>query len=1150
MTTDPVDLFIARWRDSGAAERSNYQLFLAELCELLDVPRPDPATPDNTNNAYVFERSVARQRADGSVTPNYIDLYKRGCFVLEAKQGVEQEEAAEAFSEAERERRARRKKGTATRGSKGWDEAMLRARGQAEQYARALPAAEGRPPFVLVVDVAHCIEVYSEFTRSGGAYVPYPEPRSHRIGMEALRDERTRATLRAVWTDPLALDPARLSARVTRDIAARLARLAKSLEASGHAAESVATFLMRCLFTMFAEDVRLLPERSFTALLESLTDAPDSFCPVVEELWRNMNSGGFSVALRADLLRFNGGLFAQPAALPLSREQIELLIEAARADWREVEPAIFGTLLERALEPQERHKLGAHYTPRAYVERLVLPTVVEPLREEWTNAQAAALTLYRQGKEQEAATEIRAFHDRLCHVRVLDPACGSGNFLYVTLEHLKRLEGEVLDMLDTLGAGQEMLDMAGSTVDPHQFLGLEINPRAAAIAEMVLWIGYLQWHFRTRGKVAPPTPVLKDFRNIECRDAVLAFDAEELVLDDSGAPVTRWDGRTFKKHSVTGEDVPDDTARTPLYRYTNPRKAEWPEADYVVGNPPFIGNKRMRSALGDGYVETLRATWTDVPDSADYVMYWWHEAAEKVRSGTLRRFGLITTNSLRQSFNRQIIQRHMADKKPLSLVFAIPDHPWVDSADGAAVRISMTVGAAGELPGDLLRVRSEINSEDDGTDVELVARTGKLFPDLSVGADVAGASRLQANTGLSFMGVTLVGEFRVTADEAHALKMLNPASGVLIKPYFNGRDLSQRSQDRFVLDAFGLNADELLARHPEIYQRLAERVQPAREHNKRDSYRKKWWVFGEPRTAMRAALSGLTRYIATLETSKHRFFMFLPVEVVPDHTLFAVATDESAAMGVLSSRVHVQWALAAGSNLGVGNDPRWRNVACFDPFPFPTPTDATAVRIRELAESLDAHRKRQQKAHPGLTLTNMYNVMEKLRQNVPLIAKDKSIHEQGLISVLAQIHDELDAAVLDAYGWNDLAHALVGKPGGTTPLQDKPAEQAEAEEALLERLVALNTERAAEERRGNVRWLRPDFQNPAGTTATQTGIDVHHSESTAVVVEKKLPWPKTLAEQAKALRNALDRSGTVTAEQPSNAPVQTASKSFLKHLPA
>lgn len=521
-----VDAFITRWSSASGAERANYQLFLTELCVLLELPGPDPAREDTRDNAYVFERRVVFRHGDGSESFGFIDLYRRGHFVCEAK-------------------KVRKNEG------KGYDDALLRARGQAEQYARALPAAESRPPFVLVVDVGNLIELYAEFSRSGATYTPYPDPQSHRIRLIDLADEAVRERLRAIWLDPASLDPSRRSAKVTREVAERLAEVARVLEAAGHGAQQVAAFLSRCLFSMFAEDVGLLPKRAFVDLLESLKGNPAQFVPLVGELWRAMDRGEFSAAIRADLLKFNGKLFKNPEVLALTRDQIDLMLAAAKANWREVEPAIFGTLLERALDPGERHSLGAYYTPRAYVERLVLPTIVEPLRTDWQNVQAAALVLAGEGKLKEAQEAVRAYLYQLTHVRVLDPACGSGNFLYVTLEHLKRLEGEVLNQLDELGDTRGRLDLAGVSVDPHQLLGIELNPRAAEIAEMVLWIGNLQWHFRTRGNVMPPQPVLKDFHNIECRDAVLAYDRVEFVTDERGVPVTRWDGKTYKNHNVT-----------------------------------------------------------------------------------------------------------------------------------------------------------------------------------------------------------------------------------------------------------------------------------------------------------------------------------------------------------------------------------------------------------------------------------------------------------------------------------------------------------------------------------------------------------------------------------------------------------------------
>lgn len=1102
-----VSAFIARWRDADGTELANAQTFTRELCELLALPLPEPSRADTQDNAYVFERRVVFAHGDGSTSEGRIDCYRRGAFVLEAK---------------------RLQAGAHTR---GFDDALLRARTQAERYARALPVAEGRPPFVVVVDVGRVIELYAEFSRSGATYTPYPDPRSHRIRLDDLAKPEIRARLRAVWLDPAALDPARISGKVTRDVAVRLASIAKSLEADGHDAEAVAGFLTRCLFSMFAEDVGLLPARSFSTLLDDLSRNTQQFVPLLAALWREMDVGGFSAVLRDTLPRFNGKLFKQPEVLPLKREQIVLLREAARADWRQVEPAIFGTLLERALDPDERHALGAHYTPRSYVERLVLPTVIEPLRTQWANVQAAALTLAREGKVDAARAEISRFHHQLCNIRVLDPACGSGNFLYVTLEHLKRLEGEVLNQAGELGASMA-LETEGLSVDPHQFLGLEINPRAAAIAELVLWIGYLQWHFRTRGAGLPPQPVLRDFRNIECRDAVLACDRIEFATDPAGVPLTRWDGHTFKPHPATGEPVPDDSARVPLERYINPRRADWPAADYVVGNPPFIGAGPMRAALGDGYVDALRHVWHDVPDSADFVMFWWHHAADLTRAGALQRFGFITTNSLKQTFNRRVVDAQLKAAPPLSLAFAIPDHPWVDSANGAAVRIAMTVGGAGAGSGRLLTVVAETPTGDDEVAVTLADKAGILHADLTIGADLVAARALKSNGGLSSPGFKLHGAgFIVTPDQAASLSVDGDTGlNALIKPYRNGRDLTDRPRGVLIIDAFGLTADELRARFPAVYQWLLERVKPERDAkgNTKDGagYAKYWWLFGKPRQELRKFLVGLPRYIATVETAKHRAFQFLDASVAPDNMLVCIALDDATALGVLSSRVHTAWALAAGSRLGVGNDPRYNKTRCFEPFPFPDLSSDLRLRIAALAEQIDAHRKRQQAAHADVTLTGMYNVLEKLRRDEPLNAKEKTLHQHGLVAVLDQLHRELDAAVFDAYGWSDLAPALVGAPGALTPLIDKPEALARAEAELLERLVALNAARAAEEAQGQVRWLRPGFQAAGSASRVQTEIEGADTETPAAppVPVARQPWPAELPQQIAAVAGVLAAS--------------------------
>lgn len=1159
-TTAEVSAFIARWQGVTASELATAQSFVIELCELLEVPRPTHE-PD-----YMFERPITFSHGDGSSSAGRIDCYRRGAFAWESKKLNPGVLAA-----------------TTGRTSRGFDDAMMRARAQAEGYARALPAAEGRPPFVVVADVGHVIELYAEFTRSGATYTPFPDPRSHRIRLADLALPAVQARLRALWLDPMSLDPSRVSAKVTRQVAAELAELARSLEAAGHDAEVVAHFLTRCLFSMFAEDVGLLPqaadagpehEGSFIHLLRRYREQPTTLTNMLRVFWAGMDAGGFNAAIAQDVLRFNGKLFkgsnASGYVLPLTTAQIDGLLRAAAANWQEVEPAIFGTLLERALNPTERHALGAHYTPRAYVERLVLPTVVEPLRADWANAQAAALLLAREadaldGKKHEAKlaearAEIKRFHHQLCTVRVLDPACGSGNFLYVTLEHLKRLEGEVLNQLEALGETQDKLGLEGETVTLQQLRGIELNGRAAALAELVLWIGWLQWHIRTTGSAASVAePVVHDYGNIEHRDAVLAYDGMEPAYDAQGKLITRWDGVTFKTHPVTGEQVPDEAALLPQWHYLNPRRATWPAVDFIVGNPPFIGAGAMRQALGDGYAQTLRATWPEVPESADFVMYWWNHAAALVRAGEVRRFGFITTNSLRQTFNRRVIETHLNAKNPLTLAFAVPDHPWVDSAQGAAVRIAMTVACTDvESEGRLLAIGEEHETSSEEIEVRLDETRGVVHADLSIGANVASSVKLESNLNLSNRGVQLFGAgFILTAAEVAQFESGGAAAlAGRIRDYRHGRDLMDRPRCVSVIDLFGLGVEEARIQVPALYQRLLDHVKPERDSNNRESRRKNWWLFGETNPKLRRQLAGLGRYAVTVETAKHRVFLFLDESILPDNMLVAIATNDAFHLGVLSTRMHAEWAWANGGSLGayVGNV-RYNKSRCFETFPFPSAdtglTPELSDRIRALAEQLDAHRKARQAAFEAVTLTGMYNVLDKLRRGEALNTKDKLMHEQALVSVLHTLHEELDAAVLQAYGWADL---------GPVPWADDAARQAWTDQ-LLERLVALNSRRAAEEAQGTVRWLRPEFQDPArraaaaAPTPTQTPMDLavpatldgddgsgdeadpagEATPASAAPIARQ-PWPASLPEQMKAVADALSAapgplSGAALAER-------------------
>ena len=1143
-TPQLVEDFITHWSKAEASERANAQPFLIGLAKILGVPEPSNSHADG----YTFEFPVKIPTGPDTSTDGRIDLYRRASFVLEAKQFAALKEEPTELALALDAMAGKRKAGP-LRGSEAWDDAMWKARGQAERYARNLPADEPPAPFLLVVDVGHSIEVYADFTQAGRAYNHFPDPRNFRIRLADLRDEKVRARLRAIWLDPLSLDPAKVSAAVTREIAGYLALLAASLEKAGHAPKLTAEFLTRCLFCMFAEDVGLLPKDGFRKLLEGLLDSPEGFVPTLRQLFGEMQKGhDYSTLLRKKILRFNGGLFEDASVLPLDATQLGILIQASQMQWKDVEPAIFGTLLERALNPDERHKLGAHFTPRAYVERLVLPTVIEPLRAEWESVRAAAATHARRGDLKAARAEVNAFHDRLCSIIVLDPACGTANFLYVSLQHLKLLEGDVLDTAAQFGENFK-LELETHTIDPHQFLGIELNPRAASIAELVLWIGYLQWHFKIHGERTPPEPVLRAFKNIECRDAVLAWDGDpQPARDERGEIITVWDRRSMKTDLVTGRDVPDETKRVALLTYPNARPADWKKADYIVGNPPFIGNKRMREDLGDGYAETLRAAYPAVPDSADFVMYWWHKAAVLVAAGKVRRLGLITTNSLRQTFNRRVVQQHL-DK--LSLVFAIPDHPWVDATaedeKKAAVRISMTVAAAGAHSGELRTVTTEDPQEDGSALVTFAVQSGKIAADLTTGADVAGLPPMKANELLATRGVGVGSSgFIVTPTQAAALGLGTIADlDSRIRSYRNGKDITDQPRDVMVIDLFGLSAEEVRQRYPAVYQHVLTHVKPERDENADPKLRREWWLFRRSSEELRGALAGMRRFIATPATAKHRFFTFLDGSILPDDALVVIAIDDAFHIGVLSSRIHIAFALATGATLE--DRPRYIQTRCFDPFPFPACDEAAKARIRALGEELDAHRKRVQAQHPGLSLTAMYNVLEKLRAAEPrrgglqppsepqaqpesganapgrgtavanrrslaLTAKEQAVHDAGLVSVLRQLHDELDAAVTAAYGW-----VRDGRPETDLP---------DAE--ILTRLVALNATRAAEEATGTIRWLRPEYQAPAGAT-TQSALEMttkgtKDTKAKTKASKAKTPWPKSLAERVRATELALQSS--------------------------
>jgi len=911
---------------------------------------------------------------------------------------------------------------------------------QARRYAQSL-AEPPWPPFIIVLDVGRSFELYFDYAGNGRDYRFFPDRSSYRMPVGALAqqdkwgplDLTPLQLLRTIWTNPRSLDPALRTADVTRDVARRLASVSASLEETQRlktsdradwerslAIEETSLFLMRILFCMFAEDAQLLSddpeERPFKAFLQRTLDDDDGFRRGLGDLWQKMGqahlSDRWTFAFGKAVKYFNGSLFAETRVYELGPVMREELLAAARHEWKNVEPAIFGTLLEQALTPGERSKLGAHYTPRPYVERIVEATITDVLRPEWESLEASLEGLDRR----EALARLAIFHDRLTEIRVLDPACGTGNFLYVAMEALLGLENKLLQAIEDLGGE------ARSRVGPGQFHGLEKNPRAAKIAELVLWIGWLRWNIRNgAGEIAEP--ILGQRANINFGrpggyDAVLA-------QDESGAP---------------------DLA--------NPRQPEWPEADFVVGNPPFIGKgKDMREALGDQYVQLLARVY-DVKGSADYVMYWWDRCASLL-AGRTKRFGLISTNSIKQVFNRKVMVRHFESAQaPVSLAWAVYDHPWRASAkDAAVVRISMTVGVKGRQPGRLLEVTSEKSINTDQPMIEFAERHGIINVDLSVGADVTQSQALAANEGISWNGVMLSGRgFIPSASDVATIRNANEAA--ILKRFLSGKDVTARDRQRLIIDPNGRTERELRGSFPTTYSILLRSLAPERATKRDKGFRDRWWLFGRNRSDLREAVSNIPRFIVVPETSVYRLFQFVASDVLPEHRLVCIASSNAAVLGVLLSDIHIQWSLRSGGTLE--DRPTYTKSRCFDPFPFPVLNTSVESRIADIAEELDSLRKTVLGENPKLTMTGLYNLVEKVRSGVPISSEGEREVVGARARIVAKLHEELDKAVAEAYGWpHDLA----------------PAE-------IVARLVALNAQRKTEEEAGNIRWLRPDYQIP------------------------------------------------------------------------
>jgi len=707
------------------------------------------------------------------------------------------------------------------------------------------------------------------------AFTGYPDqPRE--ILIDQLIDPETRQLLRWVFTDPVKLRPEKSTAAITGEAAGRFAELATSMRGRGLGAQQVAHFLVQCLFCMFAEDEELLPANVFTTIIRKAGTDTAKAADRINRLFTAMRDKN-GVYGDDDIPWFNGGLFKTidiPALLPAD---LGALYDAAVLDWRAIDPTIFGTLFERSLDPSARAPLGAHYTDTATIAKLIHPLITEPLLAEWQAAKKIIGAGQGKGERTKAYKEARAawfgFLDRLKNFRVLDPACGSGNFLFLALKALRDVEKQV--QLDGLEFGHQ--PGLWLQTGPHNVMGIEINEYAAELARTTVWIGDIQW-CRRNGREFTRDPILRPLDAIEHRDALLNPDGSE---------------------------------------------AGWPKADVIVGNPPFLGDKMMRGELGDTYVESLRQRYKGrVPGGADLVTYWFEKARAQIEAGKCVVAGLVATNSIRQKRNRSVLEQILVSTR---IFEAWSDEEWVN--EGAAVRVSLVCFGKGD------------STRLDGMLVSAIYAdlTGKMTS--GQGLDLTLAKPLPANKSRSFFGLCLAGPFKV--DTETALKWLrdtgNPngrPNSDVVRPIYNGSDITRHWAGNWVVDFGGMALTEA-ADYLQPFAHVVAMVKPGRINNNRRSRAEKWWHHGEKRPALRQELKGLTHFIATPETAKHRFFVKFPVHVAPEHKLIVIPRQDDVTLGLLSSRFHCLWAIENGGRLGVGNDPVYNTSLCFETFPFP-----------------------------------------------------------------------------------------------------------------------------------------------------------------------------------------------------------------------
>lgn len=1011
--------FIQKWSKAQLSEQAASHEHFLDLCRLLGVKTP--AELDPVGDTFTFEKGAkvsAPASAGSKGDRGRADVWYKGRFAWEYKRKDKHKTLEAAYQ-------------------------------QLQQYREDLE----NPPLLIVCDITRT-EIHTNFTNY--------KPEVHTILLEDFDEPGVLPRLRQIFTEPEAFKPKETVAEITVKVAGKIGTIAQHLRDRGHDPHTVAHFLMKCMFCLFAEDVELLPKKLFQTVLEKSKGDTARLKKQMDALFAAMRTGGdFGTD---DIAYFNGGLFDGAPALELTDKEAATLLDAARQQWAAVEPSIFGTLFERSLDPDKRAQIGAHYTSREDIMLVIEPVIIRPLRREWEQTKSGIEDqLERRRGAKTAATKKKAddsiadlldgFQDRLASVRVLDPACGSGNFLYVAIQQLLALEKEVITY-----ASREELGRGGllPRVRPTQLLGIEINPYASELAQVVIWIGYLQW-MRDNGFNAPRNPILEPITTIENRDAILAWE------DEQGQPVPVWrEGAACRG------------------------QAKWPEADFIVGNPPFLGSKLFRlNGIPDSYIEAMYEHG-GIPNSSDLCCYWFGLGHREIRSEPDRRVGLLATQGIRGGTNRRVLEGILEDSR---FFFAWSDKDWI--LDGASVRTSI-VGFGGMLEGEVATL--------DGAIAE------KIHADLSGDIDLSNVAKLQEMSDIGFMGDTKGGKFDIEHDEVRVcLAAPNPnGEGGLgaVKVWVNGRDVTQRRRGAWIID-FGPDASQSHAAgfaHP--FSLVEQRVKPERAKTKQKRESEQWWLHVRPRPDMRAALPQ-ARYLATPNLTKFRLFVWMPGDTLPDHQLIAFARSDDYFFGVLHSSIHELWALRQGTQLE--DRPRYTPTTCFETFPLPWPPGhepAEGSKHRPLHDAIAGAAKalndqRERWLNPPewiaevaaeVDATDDFADVAKvsgpeaqrlIRQSAidAAAAKHPKLKKRTLTNLynerptwLRLAHLTLDRAVLNAYaatdpqgGWTPAWAEVFEPTGAGQPLPEgHPLTQlrAETEQSILAILLALNAKRS------------------------------------------------------------------------------------------